>query len=356
MMLKHPTLGDFKLLKMIGVGGYSNVYLAHSMVYNADCAIKVLQCNNKSEEELKISQSLDSPFIINVLDSFMSDGQKCILMEYFDGIQISSFIQQHGPLPEHRARVLFAQMALAVHYLHSYANVSHRDIKSENILIDPFGNAKLIDFGLAKNETDLMSTSCGSPLYLAPEVVQRKKYSSKIDIWSLGVVLYSMVTGKLPFVSDNIQNLFSIIVKKEPDYPPNLSLEVIDLLKGILSKDPEERLSIEHVLSHPFILMETMSNNEKVCRLLRLTNEEKILYYSDNKVQMGPDLTSRFLQICVNKDDGLLIKQCNSTLNMKRHKIVRPSNSGCIKPMIFPYIIPFQDICSNRTVKKRRQI
>ena len=131
----------------------------------------------------------------------------------------------------------------------------HRDLKAENILLDRYNNIRLIDFGLSNGFSKIdpeLKTACGSPAYAAPEMIQGCPYTKAADVWSAGVVLYAMVAGRLPFDDSNVQTLMQKVVYTEATYPPSMSRSLVDLLKRLLSKNPEKRLTIPQIINHPW--------------------------------------------------------------------------------------------------------
>lgn len=251
-MFAHPELGDFKIIKMLGTGGFSTVYLAESVQYHFQVAIKELTKEGNGNKETRIIQKANSPFIVEVYDMFECNGRQCILMEYIDGENLITYIKKKSFLSEIEAKEIFRQIALGIMHLHS-KGIVHRDIKCENILIDKGFGVHVIDFGFASDTNTMMDTYCGSPLYVAPELITRKKYTQSVDIWSMGIILYIMVTGIVPFNGDNIQQLFKNIMQTKPAFTPFMSRDLINLLEGMLRKDENIRFQMDDIMSHPWL-------------------------------------------------------------------------------------------------------
>lgn len=173
--------------------------------------------------------------------------------EYIDGKSLLEYANSHPVFIEDEARDIFIQLAVVVHHLHKTSNITHRDLKCENVLLDINNNIRLIDFGFAHDLNSLMTTPCGSPFYIAPEIIMNQKYDKAVDIWSMGIILYAISAGNLPFMSDNIQLVYKMITLMEPKYPKNFSLELIDLLQKMMNKDPKQRITIEEILEHPWV-------------------------------------------------------------------------------------------------------
>jgi serine/threonine protein kinase len=160
---------------------------------------------------------------------------------------------RNGRLSEDQARRYFAQLLSVLEYLHCAKKVAHRDLKCENILLDRYNNIRVIDFGLSNQFSDecpQLKSACGSPPYAAPEMVKGQPYAQDADIWSAGIVLYAIVSAKLPFFDDNIQRLFQKIVHQPAMYPAFMSSQLTDLLDRLLCKDPENRISLDMIKSH----------------------------------------------------------------------------------------------------------
>jgi len=184
------------------------------------------------------------------------EDQWVISLELVDNGSVLDLINTWKMVPEVKCRRLFCQLIAALQYLHCDRQIVHRDIKSENILLDSSMNIRLIDFGFANvfdNENPLLKTTCGSPFYMAPEVIKNEPYTAAADIWSAGVVLYTMLVGHLPFQSDNVGLLLQSIVSADPVIPAQVSSDARSLLTGLLKKDPKSRMTIPRILAHPWL-------------------------------------------------------------------------------------------------------
>ena len=218
----QKEIGDYILKQTIGEGSFSKVKLAVHKPSNNIVAIKIiskqnLSKNNKlrTEREINILSSLNHPHIIHVIEIIQTESFYYIVMEYCPEGELFSYIVHKKRLSEEEASFLFYQIVNAVEYIHS-KNISHRDLKPENILLLSNRSIKIIDFGLSNyidNKADL-STPCGSPCYAAPEMLKNKLYDGKkVDIWSIGIILYAMVCGYLPFDDKNTQRLYQKVLK-----------------------------------------------------------------------------------------------------------------------------------------------
>ena len=183
-----------------------------------------------------------------------------IISEYCSKGDLITNLMENGAFDEYNACKIFQQILSALEYLHKN-NICHRDIKPENILLNSEGEAKLSDFGLSKffNNNEFLNTFCGSPIYAAPEMLQGKEYDGiKIDIWCLGISLYTMVAGELPFFVENekdIQILIDKIIKGQYEIPDFLSDECKDLIKKMMQINPEKRINLEEIKRHKWVNM-----------------------------------------------------------------------------------------------------
>ena len=191
--------------------------------------------------------------------AFQNPEKLYFCLEYCPGGEIFFHLQRVGNFDEEVTRFYAAQIFLAMSYLHQN-NIIYRDLKPENVLIDSRGYLKITDFGLSKanisGDKDAESF-CGTPEYLAPEVLARKGYGKPVDWWSFGSILFEMLTGVPPFYEQDRDKLFNSIKNEEPDYPAELSEECVDLLKGLLTKDPTQRLGCgengsDDIMYHPW--------------------------------------------------------------------------------------------------------
>jgi serine/threonine protein kinase len=257
---KH--FGRYEYIKTLGAGASSIVILVRHIVSSALFACKVVSRQHlidenifdRFEQEVRLLASLSHPNIVRLEEVVFDPGLIFLVLEYCAQGNLFSHIVSEGMFPEQRARVIFRQIAEALSYIHE-RDIAHRDLKPDNILIDRLFNAKLADFGLCHvtKSKSLLRTRCGSPLYAPPEILAGKDYDGKAaDIWSLGVVLYAMVTGMLPWSSDNQIELFRQIREMDVEIPAHLSSMLQELLVKMLNKDPANRATITEVLNSPW--------------------------------------------------------------------------------------------------------
>eukprot|EP00003_Mantamonas_plastica_P024080 TRINITY_DN444_c0_g1_i13.p1 TRINITY_DN444_c0_g1~~TRINITY_DN444_c0_g1_i13.p1 ORF type:complete len:468 (+),score=56.13 TRINITY_DN444_c0_g1_i13:193-1404(+) len=189
-----------------------------------------------------------------MVDAVETKDHFVVVTEYAQG-ELFSILQDDQQLPEDVVRSVAQQLVKALQYLHAN-RVIHRDMKPQNILIGSNGVVKLCDFGFARsmsNNTIMLTSIKGTPLYMAPELVQEKPYNHTVDLWSLGVILYELFVGVPPFYTNSIYSLIPLIVEKPVKFPDNMSPEFEDFIDGLLKKKPSERLNWPDLAQHPFI-------------------------------------------------------------------------------------------------------
>jgi hypothetical protein len=205
--------------------------------------------------EITVMRSLDHPFIVCLFDVIHDDSRLCLVTELGE-CTLLRLLHDQQRIPERDACRYFYELMLALRYLHEDRHVSHRDIKAENVLLDANGHIRLADFGFARTysaESPLMQTACGSPAYASPEVIKCGGYTASADLWSAGVLLFLLLTGEMPFAGGSAAKLFAAICDREPSFPPALSPAALDLMRGILQKDPAARFGIADIMTHPWL-------------------------------------------------------------------------------------------------------
>jgi serine/threonine protein kinase len=253
----------FSSFRICGRGSGSTVYSACHTRCQFPVAIKQIhrsfltdsQKDPRFDFELSVLRTLDHPFICRSFWVEESEDSYYILTEYCPNGTLLALLNR-GKQPLSELLRIFCQLVCAVHYLHKKGNFVHRDIKIENILFDEFMNVRLIDFGFSKALSECrpqLQTVCGSYPYCAPEIFQGVPYGKPVDVWSLGIVLYAMVLGKLPFQAATPTGLIDSVLKEEPVIPPDNPPMITDLLLRMLRKDPAMRVTIEEVAQHPWI-------------------------------------------------------------------------------------------------------
>ncbi|XP_063218746.1 serine/threonine-protein kinase SIK3-like isoform X2 [Bacillus rossius redtenbacheri] len=252
-------VGYYELGKTIGKGNFAVVKLATHVVTKTKVAIKIIDKTKLDEDNLKkifreiqIMTQLQHPHIIRLYQVMETEKMIHLVTEYASGGEIFDFLVENGPMSEKAARRLFHQILTAVHFCHTH-NIVHRDLKAENLLLDSNMNIKLADFGFSNHfqPGKKLSTWCGSPPYAAPELFEGKEYDGpKTDIWSMGVVLYVLVCGALPFDGATLQTLRTRVLAGKFRIPYFMSADCEHLIRNMLVVEPEKRLGIKQILHH----------------------------------------------------------------------------------------------------------
>ncbi|XP_062410987.1 microtubule-associated serine/threonine-protein kinase 1 isoform X2 [Sardina pilchardus] len=267
---RKPCENDFEMIKLISNGAYGAVYLVRHRETKQRFAMKKINKQNlilrnqiqQAFVERDILTFAENPFVVSMYCSFETRRHLCMVMEYVEGGDCATLLKNMGPLPVDMARMYFAETVLALEYLHNYGIV-HRDLKPDNLLVTSMGHIKLTDFGLSKVGLMNMTTNlyedhiekdarefsdkqvCGTPEYIAPEVILRQGYGKPVDWWAMGIILYEFLVGCVPFFGDTPEELFGQVISDEinwpegEDAPPADSQELIALL---LRQNPLERM------------------------------------------------------------------------------------------------------------------
>ncbi|XP_015280569.1 PREDICTED: microtubule-associated serine/threonine-protein kinase 4 [Gekko japonicus] len=282
---RKPRESDFETIKLISNGAYGAVYLVRHKEMRQRFAMKKINKQNlilrnqiqQAFVERDILTFAENPFVVSMYCSFETRRHLCMVMEYVEGGDCATLMKNMGPLPVDMARMYFAETVLALEYLHNYGIV-HRDLKPDNLLVTSMGHIKLTDFGLSKVGLMSMTTNlyeghiekdarefldkqvCGTPEYIAPEVILRQGYGKPVDWWSMGIILYEFLVGCVPFFGDTPEELFGQVISDEINWPekdeapPPDAQELIALL---LRQNPLERLGTGgayEVKQHQFFL------------------------------------------------------------------------------------------------------
>jgi serine/threonine protein kinase len=256
------SIGSYRLLNVIGDGSFSTVRLAHHAFTNEPVAIKIISKDRLTSlgqrdsllQRIAILRRLNHPGVVKLIDAIEDDSTHYLIFEYCNGGELFDFITSRSRVEEPLAKRLFKQIALAVGYIHSQ-NVIHRDLKPENLLLTQNISVKIIDFGLANAHADVpLQDRCGSPCYIAPEALGTSEYYGiPADIWALGVILYALVDGSLPWNYEDAPRMLEQITGASFQMPDSISPACQDLLRGILNPDPGQRFTIDAILMHPWL-------------------------------------------------------------------------------------------------------
>ena len=264
--VKSVTLDDFEILKVLGRGSFGKVCLVRNKQTKEIYAMKslkkdVLLDNDQVEStilEKKILEQLQHPFLVGLVFCFQSEERIYFVMPFIRGGELFRHLRKEKYFDEDKVRFYAASIGIALDYLHN-KGIIYRDIKPENILIGEDGYIKLIDFGMAKmlKKNEKATSFCGTPEYLAPEIITGEGHNRAADWWSFGILIFEMLCGIPPFYSDNDEKMYALITHAELRFPKKIpfSDNAKDLLKKLLKKNQDERLGkngFDEIKQHPF--------------------------------------------------------------------------------------------------------
>ncbi|KAM8987102.1 microtubule-associated serine/threonine-protein kinase 1 isoform 2-T3 [Ara ararauna] len=340
---KPPGEGDFETIKLISNGAYGAVYLVRHRATRQRFAMKKINkqnllLRNQVEQafvERDILTFAENPFVVSLFCSFQTRRHLCMVMEYVEGGDCATLLKHIGALPLELARLYFAETVLALEYLHNYGIV-HRDLKPDNLLITSLGHVKLTDFGLSKMGLMSLTTNlyeghmekdarefrdkqvCGTPEYIAPEVILRQGYGKPVDWWAMGIVLYEFLVGCVPFFGDTPEELFGQVISDEilwPEGEEALPPDAQHLISCLLQPDPLRRLGAggaQEVKAHAFFaaLDWTGLLRQKAEFVPQLESEEDTSYF-DTRSDRFPHVTS-YEDEDTTEDEPVEIRQFSS--------------------------------------------
>lgn len=240
---------DFAMSATLGTGTFGRVRLVKHQPSEKFYAMKIMK---KSEilrlkqlehikSEVQLLSKIQHPFIINLVGHFQDEKRLYLVLDYVQGGELFSYLRRSGRLSDDASRFYIAQLVLAFAYLHRM-NIIYRDLKPENLLIASNGSMKITDFGFAKEVEDRTWTLCGTPEYLAPEVIQSKGHGKAVDWWAMGVLLFEMLAGYPPFFDENPFGIYQKILAGKVEYPRHFDPKARDLIKKLLVADRSKRL------------------------------------------------------------------------------------------------------------------
>ncbi|KAL8922946.1 MAG: hypothetical protein Q9208_004908 [Pyrenodesmia sp. 3 TL-2023] len=241
-----------------GKGSFGKVYLAsHKLTNGSKVVLKSAKKDDSNlAREIHHHRQFLHPHIARLYEVIVTEKLVWLVLEYCPGDELYNYLLRHGPIPSEKVQKIFTQLVGAVAYVHNMSCV-HRDLKLENILLDKNENVKLCDFGFTREYEGKMSylqTFCGTVCYSAPEMLKGEKYAGeKVDVWSLGIILFALLTGELPFDDDDDMVTKHKILTTEPNYPDSMPADARTLIGQLLSKRPLLRSNIADILTHPFL-------------------------------------------------------------------------------------------------------
>ena len=265
--VKDVKLEDFKVLKVIGRGSFGKVNLVEYLPTHETYAMKSLKKDILIEQEQientllekEILQTIDYPLLCGLVFCFQTEERIYFILPFLSGGELFQHLRKFRTFDEEKVRFYGAQIALALEYLHS-KGIVYRDLKPENILMDEDGYLKLADFGMAKKlkDDEKAMSFCGTPEYLAPEIITMEGHDKNADWWSFGILLFEMLCGLPPFYVENLDKMYELIKTSSVKFPKriNLSEDAKDIIRKLLEKDPKKRMGsqkgIEEIKNHPF--------------------------------------------------------------------------------------------------------
>ncbi|XP_053341345.1 microtubule-associated serine/threonine-protein kinase 4 isoform X5 [Clarias gariepinus] len=357
---RKPREIDFEMIKLISNGAYGAVYLVRHKETNQRFAMKKINKQNlmlrnqiqQAFVERDILTFAENPFVVSMYCSFETRRHLCMVMEYVEGGDCATLLKNMGPLPVDMARMYFAETVLALEYLHNYGIV-HRDLKPDNLLVTSMGHIKLTDFGLSKVGLMNMTTNlyeghiekdarefsdkqvCGTPEYIAPEVILRQGYGKPVDWWAMGIILYEFLVGCVPFFGDTPEELFGQVISDEinwpegEDAPPADSQELITLL---LRQNPLERLGTGgayEVKHHQFFYSLDWNSllRQKAEFIPQLESEDDTSYF-DTRSERYHHLETEEEEDTNDEDFNVELRQFSSSSHRFSKVSVRPGSSS----------------------------
>lgn len=326
----------FSDVRQIGSGSFSKIFSATHIKTNTKVALKVslkstnIENNKLIEQEISINKMLHHPFICKFFTEIETEHFWIIVMEFIKGITSLDYVNKKEGIPIDEAINIFAQLLITVEYLHFDAHITHRDLKLENIILDDYSHIRLIDFGLSSFST-MMTTRCGSIAYCAPEILTGDLYTNEADIWSMGIILYALIEGNLPFYHEDIDTLANIICQQKVVFSDKFDENLRDLISKMLEKDFTQRIRIEDIKRHPFLFSEKLLQiNYKQLFSPSFSNQNHFPHISQfdknpNQFKSTDKLENLSNTKFVRFQPGLLM---NANLVVKRRKssFVRTSN------------------------------
>ncbi|KAL6942388.1 cAMP-dependent protein kinase catalytic subunit [Hanseniaspora vineae] len=243
------TLQDFQIMRTLGTGSFGRVHLVRSVHNNRYYAIKVLKKYRvvkmkqieHTNDERRMLKLVQHPFLIRMWGTFQDSKNLFMVMDYIEGGELFSLLRKSHRFPNPVAKFYAAEVVLALEYLHMH-NIIYRDLKPENILLDKNGHIKITDFGFAKEVDTVTWTLCGTPDYIAPEVITTKPYNKSVDWWSLGILIFEMLAGYTPFYDTTPMKTYEKILHGHVSYPSFFTPDVVDLLSKLITADLSRRL------------------------------------------------------------------------------------------------------------------
>jgi aurora kinase len=263
----EPKIKDFEILKELGCGSFGRVFLARHLKTRVLYAIKAIDKKDKTNieekpyfrRELEVMYKIHHPNVVKLFGHFEDNNYCYFIMEYISKGNVYNLLtlDKKKQISPKVVATIMKDVISAVYFLHNMnPPIIHRDIKPENVLLNEGIIAKLTDFGWSNyiQEDKERKTVCGTPIYLAPEIIKEQGHDKRVDIWCIGVLLFELITKKVPFQGKDLETLKSNILHLKISWPQEMNPDAKDLISKILKLDPNQRMPLEEMLEHPFFL------------------------------------------------------------------------------------------------------
>ena len=338
----EPKISDFNIIKELGTGSYGRVLLVQHNKTLAQYALKALDkrlLNNIEEKnqflrEVEIMYKVHHPNVVKLYGHFEDNTYCYLLMEYIEGGELFSYIPQNGNQKASTKQIasIIKDVISAIYYMHHMnPPIMHRDIKPENILVTSNMQAKLSDFGWSNyiQPGDKRNSICGTPIYLAPEMITRIGHDEKVDIWSIGVLLFELLTGDQAWAGDNVETVKYNICNLKISWPDDIDVLAADLISQILKINPDERMSLSDILNHSFFTQ--YFTNPTSCLITPDNKKYKVFIISkDNPLTYNPYYTGE--NITTSSYESQTYNQNNYNYNNFFDKYTQNENIQYKKP------------------------
>ena len=263
---REVKITDFDIIKELGSGSFGNVYLVRHKVTKAEYAIKAIDKRNKTNQEEKpyfrreveVMYKVHHKNVVKLFGHFEDNNYCYFIMEYISKGNVYNLLptDKKKRLSTKVCSFIIRDIISAVYFLHHmHPPIIHRDIKPENVLLGDNLVAKLTDFGWSNymRDDEKRTTVCGTPIYLAPEIMEEKEHDEAVDLWCIGVLLFELVTATPPFLGNDLDTLKENVLKLKINWPKDINVDAKNLIIKILKLDPKQRLPLEEMIKHPFI-------------------------------------------------------------------------------------------------------
>ena len=295
----EPKISDFILLKELGAGSFGRVLLVQHKITQAKYAIKAIDKRNTANiqekpyfrREIEIMYRVHHPNVVKLFGHFEDNNYCYFIMEYIAGGNIYSLVPKSRSISTQQKASIMKDVISAVYFLHHMnPKIVHRDIKPENVLLDKGTVAKLTDFGWSNYmQGDMKRTTvCGTPVYLAPEIINNQGHDEHVDIWCIGVLLFELMAGFSPWQGDDVQTIRYNISRLKIRWPRDMDRDAMDLISKILKYNPEERLTLRQMLAHPFFTKYFPNASSCLIKPDNNTQYRVFLVSKDNPLNWNP--------------------------------------------------------------------